>query len=121
MTQAKAIGRAFSCTKREMPVRLSAESTSELPAMNPATQAKACSASTSEFRNRIRPMSLDVPAVGEARDAEEVRSAGDSDATAQTANSIVEATISAPPAQPRRTGQGSAFQRSSAPRVSRRP
>ena len=53
MTQANATGLAFSWIQREKPVRCSAESGSELPAMNPATQAKAWSASTSELRNRI--------------------------------------------------------------------
>ena len=53
MTQANATGLAFSWIQLENPVRCSVESGSELPAMNPATQAKACNASTSEFRNRI--------------------------------------------------------------------
>ena len=39
----------------EMPLRCEADSGSELPAMKPATQASACSASTSELRNRTWP------------------------------------------------------------------
>ena len=49
-TNAIASGPAFSWTQREMPVRFSAESGSELPAMKPATHAIACSASTSPLR-----------------------------------------------------------------------
>jgi hypothetical protein len=49
-TKAMANGPAFSCTQRETPLRLAAESGRELPAMKPATQASACRASTSELR-----------------------------------------------------------------------
>ena len=51
----------------------------------------------------------------------QVRSAGETEAITKTATSISEATASAPPTQPRRTGHGSARQRSRAPRVSRMP
>ena len=49
-TKPIASGPAFSCTQRETPLRLDADSGSELPAMKPATQAIACRASTSELR-----------------------------------------------------------------------
>ena len=45
-----ASGPAFSCTQRDTPLRWEADSGSELPAMNPATQASAWRASTSELR-----------------------------------------------------------------------
>ena len=54
-TNAIANGPAFSCTQRETPLRCEADSGSELPAMKPATQASAWSASTSELRKRTRP------------------------------------------------------------------
>ena len=44
-------------TQREIPVRWAAASGIEAPAMKPARQAKPCSASTSEFRQRIGSMS----------------------------------------------------------------
>ena len=46
-----ASGPAFSWTHLDSPLRCAADSGSELPAMKPATQASACSASTSELRN----------------------------------------------------------------------
>jgi hypothetical protein len=49
-TNAIASGPALSWIQREMPVRVSAESGSELPAMKPATHAIAWSASTSPLR-----------------------------------------------------------------------
>ena len=49
-TNAIAKGPAFSWTQRSIPLRCEADSGSALPAMNPATQASACSASTSELR-----------------------------------------------------------------------
>ena len=45
-----ASGPAFSWTQRDTPLRLDAASGIELPAMNPATHAIACRASTSELR-----------------------------------------------------------------------
>ena len=53
VTNAMAAGPAFSCTQRSTPLRFSADSGIELPAMNPATQASACSASTSALRIRM--------------------------------------------------------------------
>ena len=50
ITQAKAIGRAFSWTRRDRPVRRSVESGRVAPAMNPATQATAWRARTRELR-----------------------------------------------------------------------
>ena len=50
VTNAMAAGPAFSCTQRSRPLRFWASSGIELPAMNPATQASACSASTSRLR-----------------------------------------------------------------------
>ena len=52
MTKAIASGPAFSWIQRQAPLRCCASSGSELPAMKPATQAIACSASTSELRPR---------------------------------------------------------------------
>ena len=49
-TKAIASGPAFSWTQRSTPLRFAADSGSELPAMKPATQAIACSASTSPLR-----------------------------------------------------------------------
>ena len=49
-TKAMASGPAFSCIQRETPLRWEADRGSELPAMKPATQASACSASTSPLR-----------------------------------------------------------------------
>ena len=51
-TKPIASGPAFSCTQRETPLRLEADSGSALPAMKPATQAIAWRASTSELRYR---------------------------------------------------------------------
>ena len=53
VTNTIAAGPAFSCTQRSRPLRLAADSGIELPAMKPATQASACSASTSELRVRM--------------------------------------------------------------------
>ena len=52
MTKAIASGPALSWIQRQAPLSRSASSGSELPAMKPATQAIACSASTSELRPR---------------------------------------------------------------------
>ena len=121
ITHASAIGRAFSWTRRDRPVRLSAESTSELPAMKPATHAVACSARTSELRSRMCATSPGSTAPVIPGRESQVTSAGETEAITKTAASISEATASAPPSQARRTGHGSARQRSRATRVSRIP
>ena len=54
-TKTMAAGPAFSWTVRHQPWWCSACSGSELPAMKPATQAIACSASTSELRKSTWP------------------------------------------------------------------
>ena len=120
-TQPSAIGRAFSWTQRESPLRRAAERGSELPAMKPATQANACRASTSELRNRIVQHVADVGGDVEPGERAIVGSATDTEAITQTASSSAQATTSAPPNQTRSTLQGRMFQRASAPRVSRVP
>ena len=73
--QANATGLAFSWSQRGLPVRRSAESGSEAPAMKPATQANAWSARTSEF--------VEIRSVGGARG---VGDAGDRAASGRAAS-----------------------------------
>ena len=122
MTQVNATGLAFSWIQREKPVRCSVESGSELPAMNPATQAKACNASTSEFRNRIS-STFDRPRwIGDTRGRD--RGSGQAAPrrrSGRTTASSAMATEAPPPIQPRSTGHGWPFHRARAPRVWRKP
>ena len=117
-TQAKAIGRARSCTQREIPDLRAAESGSELPAMKPAMQAKAWRASTSELRPMISAIVIQLEPVRACRGRySKPRSAPTVDATAQTAHRSSTEIAAAPANQEPRTGTGSRRQRSSADRV----
>ena len=89
--------------------------------MKPATQAIACSASTSELRNSTEPTAPSE--VGRLRPgmASPDGSGVDSSATTQTASSSAATTASEPASHDHSTLPGRAFQRSSVARVSRRP
>ena len=89
--------------------------------MNPATQASACRASTSEFRSSTWPTSCQVPTVSRLSGATAWDGGSDSAAMAHTLSSRQMLTATEPRTQVRSTGQGARFHSTRARRVSRQP
>ena len=121
MTKAIASGPAVSCTQRRTPVYRRASSGIELPAMKPATQASACSASTRPLRNRTWATSASAGSMRSPGNARPPGSGSELTATTQTAASSRPVTVSAPASQPRSTSHGRPFQAWSVVRVSASP
>jgi hypothetical protein len=120
-TKPIASGPALSWTQRHRPLYLVAWSGSDAPAMNPATQAIACSASTSELRNSTEPTAPSEVGRFSPAIARPEGSGVESAATTHTAKSRATATANAPASHDHSTVPGWAFQRASAARVSCRP
>ena len=112
---------ALTWIQREMPLRCAAAIGIEAPAMKPATQAVACSARTSELRQRIGSRSPGVG--GSVRPGRwiGVMSGVSRPETNQTAASRVSAIATLSASQPPRTDQGRSFQSSKVSLVSRIP
>jgi hypothetical protein len=109
-TKAMASGPAFSWIQRQAPLYWFAVRGSEDPAMNPATQAKACSASTSPLRRSTCAASPIVTFALSPGSTSRVESGVESSAITHTASSSATLIARLPASQLRSTGPGSRFQ-----------